>query len=160
MNKYLVRINKSRGQEGRGTTDHVWRIFENDKEYLFKNVVINSTLIDQQTGADYSVYCHGTMNIDKDTSTCTINGEVTKPVGEHKYQIRFNKDRGQEGRGSIDHVWRVFEDGNEFLFKHLKVNVPSYGEISDNDTRYNDNFNVACLGKMTIDKQTSTAVIN
>jgi len=38
--------------------------------------------------------------------------------------------------------------------------VPSYGEISDNDTRYNDNFNVACLGKMTIDKQTSTAVIN
>ena len=37
MNKYKIRFNKRRGQEGRGTIDHVWRVFENnDKEYLFK----------------------------------------------------------------------------------------------------------------------------
>ena len=37
------------------------------------------------------------------------------------YQIRFNKSRGQAGRGSMDHVWRVFENGKEFLFKNLDI---------------------------------------
>jgi hypothetical protein len=35
------------------------------------------------------------------------------------YQIRFNKARGQDGRGTMDHVWRVFENGKEFLFKKI-----------------------------------------
>ena len=30
----------------------------------------------------------------------------------NKYHIRFNKSRGQPGRGSMDHVWRVFENGD------------------------------------------------
>ena len=46
MNKYHIRFNKSRGQEGRGTMDHVWRVFENgDKEYLVKNFKILISVI-------------------------------------------------------------------------------------------------------------------
>jgi hypothetical protein len=37
MNTYHIRFNKTRGQAGRGTIDHVWRVFENDKEFLLKN---------------------------------------------------------------------------------------------------------------------------
>ena len=40
------------------------------------------------------------------------------------YQIRFNKTRGQAGRGTMDHVWRVFENGKEYLFKNLDIAVP------------------------------------
>ena len=32
-----------------------------------------------------------------------------------KYSIRFNKTRGQEGRGTVDHVWRVFEGEKEIV---------------------------------------------
>ena len=32
MKKYSIRFNKSRGQIGRGTVDHVWRVFEEEKE--------------------------------------------------------------------------------------------------------------------------------
>jgi len=45
-----------------------------------------------------------------------------------KYLIRFNKTRGQAGRGTMDHAWRVFEDGKEYIFKHVKINVPSESE--------------------------------
>ena len=38
----------------------------------------------------------------------------------NKYHIRFNKSRGQPGRGTPDHVWRVFENGQEYLVKHVK----------------------------------------
>ena len=41
-----------------------------------------------------------------------------------KYGIRFNKTRGTPGRGTVDHVWRVFENGQEYLVKHFKINVP------------------------------------
>lgn len=70
------------------------------------------------------------------------------------YLIRFNKTRGLPGRGTVDHVWRVFEDGKEFLFKHLKINVPLV------DERTGEDYNVACDGFMTIDYDTSTAIIN
>ena len=43
MNKYKIRFNHMRGQPGRGTVEHVWRVFENDKEYIFKNVKLNVT---------------------------------------------------------------------------------------------------------------------
>jgi hypothetical protein len=46
---------------------------------------------------------------------------ATKP---NKYLIRFNKSRGQTGRGSLDHVWRVFENDFEYLCKHIKIEVP------------------------------------
>jgi len=71
------------------------------------------------------------------------------------YQIRFNKSRGQAGRGSMDHVWRVFENGKEFLFKNLDISVPVKSEKDANGQDYN----ITCQGFLTIDKDTSTAVI-
>lgn len=71
------------------------------------------------------------------------------------YQIRFNKSRGQLGRGSIDHVWRVFENGKEYLFKNLDIAVPVKSEKDANGQDYN----ITCQGFLTIDKETSTAII-
>jgi len=71
----------------------------------------------------------------------------------NKYAIRFNKTRGNPGRGSVDHVWRVFENGKEFLCKHVKINVPCYDERTGND------WNIACEGQMIIDRETSTISI-
>lgn len=72
-----------------------------------------------------------------------------------KYHIRFNKTRGQEGRGSMDHVWRVFEGEKEYLFKNLDINVPIKSEKDANGFDYN----IVCYGKLAIDKKTSTAII-
>ena len=77
----------------------------------------------------------------------------------NKYLIRFNKTRGQPGRGSMDHVWRVFENDKEFIFKHVKINVPSYDEISSSGNGHDD-WNICCNGFMTIDRESSTAIIN
>lgn len=74
----------------------------------------------------------------------------------NKYSIRFNKTRGQEGRGTVDHVWRVFENGKEYLFKNFKINTVCFSEKETNS----EDWNVACYGVMTIDKDTSTAIIN
>ena len=73
----------------------------------------------------------------------------------NKYRIRFNKSRGQEGRGTVDHVWRVFENNQEFLAKQVKINVPSFSERESNS----DDWNICCFGSMTIDKETSTIII-
>ena len=73
MNKYLIRFNKSRGQPGRGTYEHVWRVFENNQEYLFKHIKINVPVDDEQTGEDFNIRCYGIMTIDKITSTATID---------------------------------------------------------------------------------------
>ena len=72
----------------------------------------------------------------------------------NKYLIRFNKTRGMPNRGTKDHVWRVFEDNQEYLFKNVRINVPSFSE------RTNEDWNIACDGIMTIDRETSTAIIN
>ena len=77
----------------------------------------------------------------------------------NKYRIRFNKSRGQPGRGTKDHVWRVFENGVEFIVKHVKINVPAYDEITG-DGQGNDDWNFACEGYMIVDKETSTITIN
>ena len=74
----------------------------------------------------------------------------------NKYKIRFNKSRGQVGRGTVDHVWRVFENGKEYLFKNFKLNVASQSEIDESG----NDWNVVCYGVMTIDRETSTAIIN
>jgi hypothetical protein len=71
------------------------------------------------------------------------------------YQIRFNKSRGQAGRGSMDHVWRVFENGKEKLFKNLDIDVPIKSEKDANGQDYN----IVCQGFLTIDRETSTARI-
>jgi hypothetical protein len=70
--------------------------------------------------------------------------------------IRFNKSRGQPGRGTPEHVWRVFVDGQEYLFKHFKINVPS---VSEADPSGQD-WNIACDGVFRIDRETSTAIID
>ena len=72
----------------------------------------------------------------------------------NSYLIRFNKTRGMPGRGTPDHAWRVFENGKEYLFKHIKINVPCHDEQTGED------WNIACQGFMTIDRETSTGVIN
>jgi hypothetical protein len=72
------------------------------------------------------------------------------------YKIRFNKSRGMEGRGSVDHVWRVFENDKEFLFKHLDITAPVK---SEKDVNEND-YNITCNGYMKIDRDTSTAIIS
>jgi hypothetical protein len=71
-----VRYNKSRGQVGRGSVDHVWRIFDNDKEYVVKNVRINVPSWGAKTGEDWSICCEGVIAVDKETSTITIGEKV------------------------------------------------------------------------------------
>ena len=55
----------------------------------------------------------------------------------------------------MDHVWRVFENGKEFLFKSLDITVPIKSEKDANGIDYT----ITCQGYMTIDRDTSTAVI-
>jgi len=78
MNKYRIRFNKSRGQEGRGTIDHVWRVFEGNKEYLVKNFKLNvlSESEAEVNGADWNLVCYGYLTLDRDTSTAIINKEL------------------------------------------------------------------------------------
>lgn len=76
MNKYAIRFNKSRGQQGRGTEDHVWRVFENGKEYLFKHLNITAPITDERDGGDWNIVCYGVMSIDRDTSTAIISKEA------------------------------------------------------------------------------------
>jgi hypothetical protein len=78
MNTYQIRFNKSRGQAGRGSMDHVWRVFENGKEYLFKNLDISVPIKSEKdvNGIDYNIVCKGYLNIDRDTSTAAITAQV------------------------------------------------------------------------------------
>jgi hypothetical protein len=71
-----VRFNKSRGQVGRGSIDHVWRIFDNGKEYVVKNVRINVPSWGAKTGEDWSICCEGVITVDKETSTITIGEKI------------------------------------------------------------------------------------
>lgn len=74
----------------------------------------------------------------------------------NKYAIRFNKTRGLPGRGSVDQVWRVFEnDSQEYRFKHLNLTVPVKSEKDANGADYN----ICRDGFLTIDWTTSTAHI-
>jgi len=56
----------------------------------------------------------------------------------------------------MDHVWRVFEDGKEYLFKNLDISVPVKSEKDANGADYN----IVCKGFMSIDRETSTASIS
>ena len=73
----------------------------------------------------------------------------------NKYRIRFNKSRGQPGRGTADHVWRVFEGEKEYLFKHLSITVPVQSEKEE----HSEDWNIVCNGYLSIDRQNSTAII-
>jgi hypothetical protein len=72
-----------------------------------------------------------------------------------KYRIRFNKSRGSPGRGTVDHIWRVFEGDKEYLVKSFEIKVPSFSEKEDNGV----DWNVVCYGTLTLDRETSTAII-
>jgi hypothetical protein len=73
MAHFQIRYNQTRGQPGRGTVDHVWRVFEDGKEYLTKNVEINVPCRGAKTGADYSMVCEGALRLDRETSTAIID---------------------------------------------------------------------------------------
>jgi hypothetical protein len=73
--KIRIRFNKSRGQEGRGTPEHVWRVFNGKKEYLAKHVVINvpSRSEKECCSEDWNIVCEvNTLDIDRETSTITL----------------------------------------------------------------------------------------
>ena len=70
-----------------------------------------------------------------------------------RFEIRYNQTRGQQGRGTMDHVWRVFEDGKEYLTKNVEINVPCRGEKTGND------WSMVCEGVLTLNRETSTATI-
>lgn len=80
MNKYSIRFNKSRGQPGRGSMDHVWRVFENGKEYLFKNLDISVPVKSEKDGPDYNICCQGYMTIDRESSTAVITAKIKETV--------------------------------------------------------------------------------
>ena len=55
----------------------------------------------------------------------------------------------------MDHVWRVFENGKEYIVKHLDITVPVKSEKDQNGVDYN----ITCKGYLTLDRDTSTAII-
>jgi hypothetical protein len=73
MSVFHVRYNQTKGQPGRGTVDHAWRVFEDSKEYLTKHVQINVPCRGEKTGPDWSMVCEGTLRLDRDTSTAIID---------------------------------------------------------------------------------------
>jgi len=73
----------------------------------------------------------------------------------NNYKIRFNKLRGQPGRGSALHVWRVFENGREILAKHVRIETRSWTEMDANGQDYN----IVCRGRMLFFSDTDTVVI-
>lgn len=72
-----------------------------------------------------------------------------------KYKIRFNTTRGQPGRGSVEHVWRVFSEDKEYLFKHLDITTP----VKSEKELGIENWNIVCYGQLQIDRENSVAKI-
>lgn len=70
-----------------------------------------------------------------------------------KYRIRFNKSRGQPGRGTNEHVWRVLQDSQEWLARHVILEAPSHSEQEGPD------WNIVCEGSLIFFTDTDTAVI-
>lgn len=73
--KFHIRFNKSRGQEGRGSVDHVWRVFLNgQQELLVKHFyIIGGPVFSERTGEDWNLCCFGTFQIHDDTGTILIS---------------------------------------------------------------------------------------
>jgi len=62
--------------------DHVWRVFENGKEFLFKNLDITTPIKSEKdaNGIDYNIVCQGFLSIDRETSTARITADVMAEV--------------------------------------------------------------------------------
>jgi hypothetical protein len=61
----------------------------------------------------------------------------------NKYYIRYNTKHGES-----DLVWRVFENGSEFLVRNIDIRVPVIGESTMEGEIVK--WNIACSGNMTI----------
>ena len=72
-----------------------------------------------------------------------------------KIKIRFNKPRGQEGRGTVDHVWRVFVGDVEYLCKHVVINIPCRSEKEC----CSEDWNFVCDGDIQLDRNTGTLTV-
>lgn len=73
-----------------------------------------------------------------------------------RYRVRFNKSRGHPGRGTKDHVWRVFDEtGKEWICKNIKIEVPCEGMKEP----LSEDWNIVSEGQLEIDKTTSTITI-
>lgn len=73
-----------------------------------------------------------------------------------KYRVRFNKSRGQPGRGTKDHVWRVFDEtGKEWIVKHVYFTCDTFGEKEEKS----EDWNIATpdTSRMVIDREKSVA---
>ena len=75
MNKYLIRFNKTHGQEGRGSEAHVWRVFENGVEHLAKDVMINVPSWGETDGPDWNIACKGFLTMVEVADVAIINPE-------------------------------------------------------------------------------------
>ena len=73
-----------------------------------------------------------------------------------KFRIRFNKSAGQAGRGSKDHVWRVFDEtGKEYLVKNIFIKRECWGEKESGT----EDWNMVAIGEMEIDRVNSLITI-
>tara|TARA_A100001388_G_scaffold277243_1_gene267544 strand:- start:10574 stop:10795 length:222 start_codon:yes stop_codon:yes gene_type:complete len=72
MFKYRIRFNKARGQPGRGTHEHVWRVFQEKEEWLARHVILKVPSRSEQEGPDWNIVCYGTMLFFEDTDTVVI----------------------------------------------------------------------------------------
>lgn len=52
--------------------EHVWRVFEDGKEYLVKHIKIETNIWDENDGVDWNIACNGTLTLDRETSTAKI----------------------------------------------------------------------------------------
>lgn len=60
-----------------------------------------------------------------------------------KYHIRYNTMHSDS-----DLVWRIFEDGKQYLVRDFLLTVPVFGEKTIEDGL--EKWNVACYGNMEI----------
>ena len=61
----------------------------------------------------------------------------------HTYHIRYNTHHGASGL-----IWRVFEDGHEYLVRDFEITVPTRGASTlENGVQ---KWNVECQGRMTL----------
>lgn len=72
MLKYRIRFNKSRGMPGRGTEEHVWRVLQDNTEWLARHVIIEVPSRSEQEGPDWNMVCEGRMIFFNDTDTAVI----------------------------------------------------------------------------------------
>lgn len=67
----------------------------------------------------------------------------------NKYHIRFNHHHAGSGK-----VWRVFENGTEYLVKHLDIQVPMRDDVTVENGI--EKWNVYCEGHLSINNNTAT----